>query len=122
MIRLAVPALLLAAAPAIAQDAAPAEGPAAPLSMQQQAALKCSAAFALGAAEQAQGRNKAWPLLAERGKEFFVRSSAAIMDETGWTRDQVADELTAQARDLRRPGALEAAMQPCLLLLDASGL
>ncbi|MGN3974351.1 hypothetical protein [Tsuneonella sp. SYSU-LHT278] len=89
--------------------------------MQQQAALRCSAAFALGAAEQERGANKAWPLLAGRGKEFFVRASAAIMDEAGWTRDQVAAELTVQARILGRPGELEAAMPPCLLLLDASG-
>lgn len=122
MIRIAFTVALLVAAPAVAQDAAPVEGPATPLSMQQQAALKCSAAFALGAAGQAQGQNKAWPILAGRGKEFFVRASAAIMDEAGWTREQVAAELTAQARTLRRPGELEAAMPPCLMLLDASGL
>ena len=115
-------AALLTAIPAAAQEAAPAEGPVRPLSMQQQAALKCSAAFAVGATQQERGRNLAWPQLAQRGKEFFVRSSAAIMDETGWSREQVAAELTAQARVLTRPGELEAAMPPCLLLLDASGL
>ena len=122
MIRFALATILLAAVPAAAQDAAPEEGPAAPLTLQQQAALKCSSAFALGAVEQAGGRHATWPPLAERGREFFVRTSAAIMDETGWTRDQVAAELTAQARVLKRPGELEAAMPPCLMLLDASGL
>lgn len=119
MIRIVSAAVLLAAVPAAAREAA---APATSLSIQQQAALRCSAAFALGAVEQAEGRNKAWPVLAKRGKEFFVRSSAGIMDEAGWTREQIVAELTAQARSLKRPGELEAAMPPCLLLLDASGL
>lgn len=122
MIRVLVVAALLVAVPAGAQVPVPAVGPPKPLTMQQQAALKCSAVFALGATRQAEGNNKAWPMLAARGREFFVRSSAAIMDKSGWTRDQVAAELTVQARALARPGELEAAMQPCLLLLDASGL
>jgi hypothetical protein len=37
-------------------------------------------------------------------------------------RDQVAAELTGQAKSLAEPGALAAAMPPCLLLLEASGL
>lgn len=113
-----LPVLVLLAAPALAQEA----GPPKPLSMQQQAAIKCSAAFALGAQAQANGRNASWPALAARGREFFVRTSASIMDETGRTRDQVAADLGVQARALSRPGELEAAMPPCLLLLDASGL
>lgn len=121
MIRLSVAAAVLFAAPAVlAQDAPPPRGPVKPLSIQQQAALKCSAAFALGAASQARGEATAWPDLAVRGREFFVRTSAAIMDETGRGRDQVAAELGEQARILARPGALAAAMPPCLLLLDAS--
>lgn len=123
MIRNSLVALALTvAATATAQDAAPAQGPAKPLSMQQQAALKCSAAFALGATAQARGEGRAWPALAARGREYFVRSSAAIMDATGRSRDQVSAELGAQARLLARPGELEAAMPPCLALLDASGL
>lgn len=122
MIRILLAAAVLLSAPALAQETAPVEGPAKALSIQQQAALKCSAAFALGAAAQARGEATAWPELAQRGREFFVRTSAAIMDETGRSRDQVAAEISEQARVLVRPGAIEAAMPPCLLLLDASGI
>ncbi len=75
---------LFAAAPMAAQPA-PDQTARAPLSLQQSTALKCSAAFALGAGMQARGQGAEWPALGE-------------------------------------PGALAAAMPPCLLLLDASGL
>ena len=94
----------------------------APLTLQQSTALRCSAAFALGAAAQARGEGREWPALALRGREFLVRSSAQIMDQTGRSRDRVALELTDQARALTEPGKLAATMTPCLLLLDASGL
>ena len=112
---------LLLAAPASAQSA-PEPGSPAPLTLQQSTALKCSAAFALGAAMQARGQGKEWGALLPSGREFMVRASAQIMDDTGRTRDQVAAELTEQARQLGEPGALAEAMPPCLLLLDASGL
>ena len=115
-IRLAPLALLLAA-PAFAQAPEPA-----PLTLQQASALKCSAAFALGAAMQARGEGSEWPALNPRGREFFVRASAQLMDETGWSRDLVSLKLQEQAKLLAEPGALVAAMPPCLLLLDASGL
>lgn len=115
------PLALLVAAPAAAQTT-PDQGPPGALSLQQSTALKCSAAFALGAAMQARGEGAQWPALGERGREFFVRVSAQVMDETGRSRDQVAAELTGQAKSLAEPGALAAAMPPCLLLLEASGL
>ncbi|MFA9200779.1 MAG: hypothetical protein ACEQR8_06265 [Cypionkella sp.] len=111
------PLALLLAAPAHAQAPEPA-----PLTLQQASALRCSAAFALGATAQARGEGRQWPALAERGREFFVRSSARIMDETGWSRDLVAFRLAEEAKALREPAALAAAMPPCLLLLDAAGL
>lgn len=115
-LRLAPLALLLAA-PAFATAPEPA-----PLNLQQSSALKCSAAFALVASAQARGDAKEWPPMATRGREFFVRASARIMDETGWSRDLVALRLADQVKALGEPGALAAAMPPCLLLLDASGL
>jgi hypothetical protein len=115
--RILVLAALLAA-PASAQ--APASPK--PLTLQQSTALRCSAAFALGAAMQAKGEGRAWPALMPRGREYFVRVSAQLMDATGRTRDQVAAELAGQAAALGEPGALTAAMPPCLLLLDASGV
>ena len=116
-----LPLAALFAVPAAAQPA-PEQGPPGALSLQQSTALKCSAAFALGAAMQARNEGTEWPPLAERGREFFVQVSARVMDETGRTREQVAAELTGQAKALGEPGALAAAMPPCLLLLDASGL
>lgn len=116
-----LPLAVLAATPAAAQIA-PEQGPPGPLSLQQSTALRCSAAFALGAAMQSRGEGADWPALAPRGREFMVRASAQVMDETGRTREQVAAELTGQAKSLAEPGALAAAMPPCLLLLAASGL
>lgn len=113
----------LAAAPAVAQAPAPEPAPEpAPLTLQQSTALKCSAAFALGAAAQARGDGREWPALAGRGREFLVRTSAQVMDETGRSRDRVALELTDRARILTEPGKLAATMPPCLLLLDVSGV
>ena len=116
-----LPLAALFAVPAAAQ-AVPEQGPPGALSIQQSTALKCSAAFAIGAAMQARGEGGEWPALAQRGREFLVQASARVMDDTGRTREQVAAELTGQAKALREPGALAAAMPPCLLLLDASGL
>jgi hypothetical protein len=113
-----LPIALLAASPVAAQTAPEP----APLSLQQASALKCSAAFALGAAMQARGQGTQWPALGERGREFMVQASAKIMDETGWSRDLVAIKAREQAAALATPAALDAAMTPCLLLLDASGL
>lgn len=117
MLRFALAALVLAA-PAAAQQAAPP----APLSLEQKTALRCSAAFAVGAVLQSRGEGADWPALATRGREYFVRVSAQLMDQTGRTREQVAEELTAQAQELRDPAVLGAAMPPCLLLLEASGV
>lgn len=117
MLRL-VSLALFVAAPSAAQSAPEP----APLSLQQASALKCSAAFALGAAAQARGEAAEWPPLAGRGREFLVRSSARIMDEAGWSRDLVALKLKEQAAALAEPASLRSAMGPCLLLLDASGL
>lgn len=116
--RLALLASLFAA-PLFAQAPAPEPQP---LNLGQSAALKCSAAFARGAALQARGEGSEWPPLAVRGREFFVRSSARIIDETGRSRDLVALELARESQALAAPGALAAAMGPCLLLLDAAGL
>lgn len=116
-----VPLALLFAAPAGAQ-VPPQQNLRAPLTIQQATALKCSAAFALGAARQARGEGRAWPVLIPRGREFMVRSAAQVIDDTGRTREEVAAELGAHAQKLSAPGALAEAMPPCLLLLDASGL
>nr|WP_240048848.1 hypothetical protein [Parerythrobacter lutipelagi] len=94
------------------------------LSLEQQTALRCSAAFAIVADGQTRGNAKAarFPPLGQRGREFFVRASARLMDETGMDREAVAALLSMEARKLREDDTLEDAMPACLLLLDASGL
>lgn len=120
------PALALAAlVPPTLVSTAQAQQPAAPeLTIQQKTALRCSVAFALVAEGQARGDPAVadYPPLGERGREFFVRSSAQIMDETGMSREAVAGLLAAEVAGLQEPETLASVMPPCLLLLDASGL
>lgn len=119
---LLIPLALLVAAPVLAQAPQPPEGPQRPLTLNEHAALKCSAAFALAAGKQGAGRAALPPAQASRAKEFFVRTSASVMDTANWPRERVAGEIGNLVKSLQRPGELEAAMPPCLLLLDASGL
>jgi hypothetical protein len=112
-------AMQSAAAPAPKPPAAPA------LSLEQQSGLRCAAAFALVAQAQAAGDAEAlaYPALGERGREFFVRTAARLIDETGLDRDGVSRLLSAEAvRLVREDGALEQTMPACLILLEASGL
>lgn len=104
------------ATPGLAQLSNPA------LNLEQTTALRCSAAFALVAQMQEQGDASQYPLLEERGREFFVRSIARVMDETGATREQVVTLMAEQVEGLSDQSELDAAMPPCLLLLEASGL
>ena len=119
----------LTAAPLALIQAAPLIDPtmpdaAAPMSLEQQAALRCSAAFALVSAGQERGNEAAlaYPPLGERGKEFFVRSMAQVMDDTGMTREQVSRLVAQSAQELRDGNGIKDAMPACLLLLDASGV
>ena len=89
-------------------------------------------AFAIIANEQQRGiaSSLAYPPLAERGKEYFVRSSARLVDELQVTREHVEVMLRAEVEALQA-GSMASAnpaqyvdqvMQPCLLSLAASGL
>ncbi len=123
-------ALLLAPSMLAAQSAPPpVPAPeAAPLSLENRTALRCAAAFAIIADGQARGNRKslAYPALGQRGREFFVRTSARVMDDTGMDRTAVADVLLAQAQGLQEGGepgnGIEQIMPACLLLLEASGV
>lgn len=117
--------LLLALQTAAAPAPVPAPAPAPALSLEQQSGVRCAAAFALVAQAQATGDAAAlaYPALGERGREFFVRTAARLIDETGLDRDGVARLLSAEAGRLaQEEGALERTMPPCLMLLEASGL
>lgn len=119
----------LTAAPLALFQAAPLIDPTVPdaavsLTLEQQAALRCSAAFALVSAGQERGNEVAleYPPLAQRGKEYFVRSMAQVMDDTGMTREQVSRLVSQSAQDLWDENGIGDAMPACLLLLDASGV
>lgn len=113
-------ALLVLPAFAAAQPAPTAH----PLSLENQTALRCAAAFAIVADGQARGKKDAlaYPALDQRGREFFVRSSARVMDDTGMDRAAVAAALQAEAQDLRVNDKIDQIMPACLLLLEASGV
>lgn len=107
-------AALLAAQPA----------PAPALSQESRALLRCSAAFALVSRRQANGDPTAqrWPALEVRGREFFVRSLAQLMDQTGLDRDGIAWLAGAEAKALQDSGEADKVMPSCLVMLESSGV
>ena len=113
--------LVVVAMQAAAPEATPPASPA--LTMQQQTALRCSVAMALAAEQQRAGEgDAAWPDLSDRGREFFVRSLARLMDETGMSRETLMKAAAPQLADLRKGQRVQQVMPACLLMLDASGL
>lgn len=116
---LLAPAAALAAAPPAAQVAQPA-----PLSLEHRMLVRCSAAFALVSHRQALGEEwaLAYPALNQRGREFFVRASAQVIDEARMDRTQVAGVLAAEAQSLGEVERIREIMPACLAALDATGL
>ena len=123
-----MPKLILASAlalaaqtPVVQTQAAPTV---APLTLPQQTSLRCAAAFAVVATRQQRGDAavRAWPAMNPRGKEFFVRAGAQLMDETGITRAQLSALFSAEATALQDEQKLAEVMPGCLLLLEASGI
>jgi hypothetical protein len=115
----------LVALPAAAQEAPR-------YTLEHRMLLRCSAAFAIVAGEQQRGLATAlaYPPLAERGREYFVRSSVRLMDDLAITREQVEASLRGEVEALRKASAeaadpagyVDGVMQPCLSALEASGL
>lgn len=103
---------------------APVDGGRAQLPQEHAAMLRCSAAFALVSYGQANGDEavRAWPRIDPRGREFFVRSLAKIIDDTGMTREQASQMAKAEAQRLIDNNLLDNVMPGCLLMLDASGV
>jgi len=132
MNRLLLAGALAACLPAVAASAESEAAPPPALTLEQKTLLRCSGAFAIIAHEQAQGVQSAlaWPALGERGREYFVQSAAQLMDELGLTEQQVDDLLRQEAKRLQDESAqavdpqafVNGLMQPCLMLLDASGI
>ena len=94
------------------------------LTAQQSATLRCSAAFAIVAQGQGEGVEAAlaYPPMNKRGREFFVRSTARLMDELSLDRTALQELAAKEARDLQNEGAVDEVMPACLMMLDASGL
>lgn len=120
-------AILLLASPAGAAEPEPLR-----LSMEHRMLVRCSAAFAMVAHAQATGGTtadataaataQAYPPLAERGQEFFIRSGAQVMDEAQIDYDAFAAAMQDEARSLHESGQVDAIMPVCLQLLEQSGL
>ena len=122
MIRIATLSALLLFVP-LAPAVVSAQTPPA-LSLEQTSTIRCAAAFALVADGQARGNEAAlaYPPMADRGREFFVRASAHLMDQTGMSRADVAAVLGKEAQDIWGKGVLDTMMPPCLIMLAASGV
>ena len=94
--------------------------------------LRCSAAFAIVAGEQQRGvaTALAHPPLAERGREYFARTGARLMDELKLSREQVEASMRTEAGAIQRAAAeapdraayIDSLVRPCLSALEASGL
>ncbi|KZX52380.1 hypothetical protein A3711_08830 [Erythrobacter sp. HI00D59] len=104
---------------------APAASPLPDLTLEQASALRCSVAFGLVHQAQRAGDGSAsdYPVMAQRGQEFFVRTTARLMDETGADRETVMALVMREHAALgETPGQVDDVMPACLLMLDASGL
>lgn len=127
MIKSALAAALVLAP--VSLQAAPAQPvmprtPQVQLSQENAALLRCSAAFALVSYGQENGNEAAlrWPVLDPRGQEFFVRSLAKLMDDTGLSRDEISQLASAEAQRLLDEDQVDQVMPACLLMLDTSGV
>lgn len=118
MIRFAL-LFALVTAPTLAGAQSPVPAP--QLSLDHRMLVRCSAAFALVATGQENGNEAAlrYPDLSQRGREFFVRASAQVMDEAGLDRAQIRAALSAEAQDLWDGDMLDQVMPVCLELLPA---
>ena len=110
---------------ALALQTAPAM-PAAPqpLAQEHRALLRCAVAFAMVSGAQANGDAEAmkWPELGTRGREFFVRAMAQLMDATGRDRAAIGALASTEAQALTTNDEVGKIMPSCLLMLDASGV
>lgn len=124
---------LVLAPSAIAQEAAPAPSAseAEPfvmpeLSTSQQAAYSCAMTFALVSKWQKAGDDRGTPypdMESEGGREYFVRTMAALMDDLGLNRAQVMQMATAGVAATEADGAetVEQRMSACSLMLAHPG-
>ena len=125
IVPLLVVAAAVLAAPATAQEAPR-------FTLEQRMQLRCSAVFAVVAGEQHRGVAwaAAYPPLAERGREYFARTGARLMDDLKISREQAEASIRSAAEAVQkeanaapdRAAYIDSLMQPCLSALEASGL
>ncbi len=110
---------LLAAALALQPAAAPPV-----LSQEDRALLRCAAAFAVVTSRQARGdaAGQQWPVLGTRGREFFVRAMAQLMDTSGLDRDGITALVSTETKTMVAKGEVDQVMPTCLSMLEASGV
>lgn len=95
------------------------------LTMEQETALRCGVAFALVQNGKVAGDASVqdYPEPGERGREFFVRTTAQLMEQTGANREAVGMLVIREVKSLKNnPQALREIMPACMMMLDASGL
>lgn len=116
--------VLIASLLALQSAGAPPPANDAQLSQENRALLRCSAAFALVSHGQANGNEAAlkWPQLETRGREFFVRSLAQLMDQTGLDRTGISALVSREAQRIVDSDEIEQIMPACLVMLRASGV
>ncbi|HVR90230.1 MAG TPA: hypothetical protein VHG29_03925 [Novosphingobium sp.] len=100
------------------------------LTLDHHAALRCSALFAIVAADQSRGTKwaLAYPPLHLRGREYFVRTGARLLDDTGLNRTEVQALFQREAATLRSDMArtgdsatvFSGTMPLCLELLETT--
>jgi hypothetical protein len=94
------------------------------LSQENRALLRCAAAFAVVSNRQTKGDATAqqWPALGTRGREFFVRTMAQLMDRSGLDRAGIAALASSEAEAMVAKGEVDQVMPVCLAMLEASGV
>lgn len=100
-----------------------------PLSLEQKGDIRCAAAFAIIAGQQERGVASAlaYPGMEPRGREFFIDLGAALVADTGRSKEMVRALLVEQvvafqdaAKRSKDPDStIDAVMTPCLMRLDA---
>jgi hypothetical protein len=128
---IAAPLLLQSAPAAPPDDSAPTEAPLTSLDdlpIEQATGPRCGIAFALVSRWQRTGDERGAGYIdmeSGGGREFFVRTMARLMDDTGLDRDQLATLANAEMLKLdTEEGAerVEAMMPACLLMKRSAGL
>jgi hypothetical protein len=113
-------ALALASAPSLAQQPAPIPQ----LTDAQRMLLHCSATFAIVSGRQHAGDKAAlaFPDITTRGREYFVRAMAQLIDEAHLDREAVTRLVQSEATQLQDSPELLSGMPACLASLEASKL